>query len=57
MTAKQLYPGQFGEWPTYTKGPYPKILPGEQLFDRRRVADIVNGDTSLSPSKPSKQQY
>jgi len=44
MTAKQLYPEQFGEWPTYTEGPYPEIPPEEQLFDRQRVADIVNGD-------------
>jgi ABC-type Fe3+-hydroxamate transport system substrate-binding protein len=44
MTAKQLYPERFGEWPTYTDGPYPKIPVGEQLFDRQEVADIVNGD-------------
>ncbi|WP_137290547.1 ABC transporter substrate-binding protein [Natronorubrum halophilum] len=44
MTAKQLYPDIFGEWPTYTDGPYPEIPAGEQLFDRQRVADIINGD-------------
>jgi hypothetical protein len=45
MTAKQLYPEQFGEWPGYTDGdPYPEIPADEQLFDRQRVADIVNGD-------------
>jgi ABC-type Fe3+-hydroxamate transport system substrate-binding protein len=43
MTAKQLYPEQFGEWPTYTEGPYPQIPAEEQLFDRQRVADIING--------------
>ncbi|WP_207212714.1 ABC transporter substrate-binding protein [Halogeometricum borinquense] len=45
MTAKQLYPDQFGEWPGYTNGePYPEIPTDEQLFDRQRVADIVSGD-------------
>ncbi|MDS0222769.1 ABC transporter substrate-binding protein [Haloarcula sp. S1AR25-5A] len=44
MTAKQLYPEQFGEWPTYTEGPYPEIPAEEQLFDRQRVADIINGE-------------
>jgi ABC-type Fe3+-hydroxamate transport system substrate-binding protein len=44
MTAKQLYPDQFGEWPTYVEGPYPEIPAEEQLFDRQRVADIINGD-------------
>jgi len=43
MTAKQLYPDVFGEWPTYVEGPYPEIPEDEQLFDRERVADIVNG--------------
>ncbi|AFK21461.1 ABC transporter substrate-binding protein (plasmid) [Haloferax mediterranei ATCC 33500] len=43
MTAKQLYPEQFGAWPTYEKGPYPEIPEDEQLFDRQRVADIING--------------
>jgi ABC-type Fe3+-hydroxamate transport system substrate-binding protein len=44
MTAKQLYPEVFGEWPTYDAGPYPELPPDEQLFDRQRVADIVNGE-------------
>mgnify|MGYP006285790569 CR=1 FL=1 len=44
MTAKQLYPEVFGEWPEYEEGPYPEIPAGEQLFDRQRVADIINGD-------------
>ncbi|WP_267643601.1 ABC transporter substrate-binding protein [Haloarchaeobius amylolyticus] len=47
MTAKQLYPDQFGEWPGYDPGqPYPEIPTDEQLFDRQRVADIVTGDSS-----------
>lgn len=45
MTAKQLYPEQFGEWPRYRDGnPYPKIPPKEQLFAREKVARIVRGD-------------
>jgi len=45
MTAKQLYPQQFGAWPTYEDGdPYPEIPEDEQLFDRQRVADIVRGE-------------
>ncbi|WP_224270898.1 ABC transporter substrate-binding protein [Haloprofundus salinisoli] len=45
MTAKQLYPEQFGEWPGYETGePYPEIPESERLFDRRRVADIVAGE-------------
>ena len=43
MTAKQLYPGQFGEWPTYEDGPYPELQADERLFDRKRVADAING--------------
>lgn len=44
MTAKQLYPNQFGEWPGYVDGdPYPEIPAEEQLFDRQRVADIITG--------------
>ena len=45
MTAKQLYPEAFGGWSTYTEGPYPEIPAEEQLFDRQRVADIINGDS------------
>jgi ABC-type Fe3+-hydroxamate transport system substrate-binding protein len=44
MTAKQLYPEEFGEWPTDTPDSYPEIPEDEQLFDRQRVADIINGD-------------
>ncbi|WP_459190666.1 ABC transporter substrate-binding protein [Halosimplex sp. J119] len=45
MTAKQLYPDTFGEWPGYVDGePYPEIPTEEQLFDRQRVADIINGE-------------
>lgn len=44
MTAKQLYPEIFGEWPTYTEGPYPEIPEDERLFDRQAVADIIAGD-------------
>mgnify|MGYP000415732974 CR=1 FL=1 len=44
MTAKQLYPEQFGAWPGYEAGqPYPEIPNDEQLFDRERVANIVTG--------------
>ncbi|WP_370513643.1 ABC transporter substrate-binding protein [Haloarcula sp. CBA1130] len=46
MTAKQLYPEQFGTWPGYVDGdPYPEIPAEEQLFDRQRVADIITGET------------
>jgi len=42
MTAKQLYPDIFGEWPTYENGDhYPEIPSEEQLFDRNRVAGII----------------
>jgi ABC-type Fe3+-hydroxamate transport system substrate-binding protein len=42
MTAKQLYPETFGEWPDYQNGDhYPEIPADEQLFDRERVASIV----------------
>ena len=44
MTAKQLYPDEFGAWPRYEEGPYPEIPEGERLFDRQRVADAINGD-------------
>ena len=44
MTAKQLYPDAFGEWPRYEEGPYPEIPAAERLFDRQRVADAINGD-------------
>lgn len=42
MTAKQLYPEQFGAWPGYEVGqPYRVIPKDEQLFDRERVATVV----------------
>ncbi|WP_096393744.1 ABC transporter substrate-binding protein [Halorubrum trapanicum] len=44
MTAKQLYPEVFGEWPRYEEGLYPEIPAEERLFDRQRVADAINGD-------------
>jgi ABC-type Fe3+-hydroxamate transport system substrate-binding protein len=45
MTAKQLYPDVFGEWPDYGDGEhYPEIPEDEQLFDRDRVASIVTGE-------------
>lgn len=45
MTAKQLFPERFGEWPGYELGDgYPDIPESERLFDRDRVADIVAGD-------------
>ncbi|MDF9744811.1 ABC transporter substrate-binding protein [Natrinema salsiterrestre] len=45
MTAKQLYPEQFGAWPGYENGDvYPAFGSDEQLFDHQRVADIVDGD-------------
>jgi ABC-type Fe3+-hydroxamate transport system substrate-binding protein len=45
MTAKQLYPDQFGTWPGYVNGePYPEIPESERLFDRQRVAEIITGD-------------
>jgi ABC-type Fe3+-hydroxamate transport system substrate-binding protein len=40
MTAKQVYPERFGEYPGLRE-PVPE---DEQLFDRQRVADIVNGN-------------
>jgi ABC-type Fe3+-hydroxamate transport system substrate-binding protein len=44
MGAKQLYPDVFGEWPGYEDGePYPDVPAGERLFDRERVANVVNG--------------
>jgi iron complex transport system substrate-binding protein len=38
--AKQLYPEEYGEWP----GSIHDVPDGEQLFDRQRVADIINGN-------------
>ncbi|MDZ5812753.1 ABC transporter substrate-binding protein [Halorubrum sp. AD140] len=39
LTAKYLYPETFGEFPGLGE-----IPEEEQLFDRQRVADIINGD-------------
>jgi ABC-type Fe3+-hydroxamate transport system substrate-binding protein len=44
MSAKQFFPETFGEWPNSDGGPYPELPEDEQLFDRRRVADIIDGD-------------
>jgi ABC-type Fe3+-hydroxamate transport system substrate-binding protein len=45
MTAKQLYPERFGEWPGYADGePYPEIPEAERLFDRQRVVELIDGD-------------
>ncbi|MFC7072537.1 ABC transporter substrate-binding protein [Halovenus rubra] len=44
MTAKQLYPDIFGEWPADgSEDSYPEIPVDERLFDRERVANIING--------------
>lgn len=37
--AQQIYPGEFGEFQGATRTP-----DDQRLFDRERVADIVNGD-------------
>ncbi|SFR69837.1 ferrichrome-binding protein [Halogeometricum rufum] len=39
MAAKQLYPDEFGSYPGYGRLPE-----SEQLFDRQRLADTINGD-------------
>jgi iron complex transport system substrate-binding protein len=44
FVAKQLYPETFGELQFTTIEALADIPMGEQLFDRQRVADIVNGD-------------
>jgi len=45
MTAKQLYPEQFGAWPRYENGDtYSVFDESERLFDHQRLADIINGD-------------
>ncbi|GAA0720432.1 iron complex transport system substrate-binding protein [Halorubrum trapanicum] len=38
--AKMVWPDRFGEWP----GPVSEVPEDEQLFDRQRVADIINGN-------------
>ena len=43
MTAKQLYPGTFGEWPRHEDGDgYPDFPEEDRLFDRERVAGVIN---------------
>jgi ABC-type Fe3+-hydroxamate transport system substrate-binding protein len=39
MAAKQLYPDEFGPYPGYGE-----LSEDERLFDRRRLADVINGD-------------
>ncbi|WP_313692178.1 ABC transporter substrate-binding protein [Halorarum halobium] len=41
MVAQQLYPAEFGE---FEPERFPEVAREKQLFDRQRVADIVNGD-------------
>jgi iron complex transport system substrate-binding protein len=41
LTGQQLYPEQFGE---FDPEQYPDVPEEKQLFDRQRVADIINGD-------------
>lgn len=44
MTAKQLYPEQFGAWPGFGDGErYPEIPADERLFDREELRAIVTG--------------
>lgn len=44
MTAKQLYPDVFGEWPDYESGdPYPQIPKSERLFDRTKLTSVITG--------------
>ncbi|MDZ7745494.1 MAG: hypothetical protein U5K28_02835 [Halobacteriales archaeon] len=45
MTAKQLYPDEFGEWPGHQSGDtYPAFNADEQLLDHQGVTDIIDGD-------------
>jgi len=44
MFAKQLYPDIYGEFPGVDDDGTWDISAGEQLFDRERLADIINGD-------------
>jgi iron complex transport system substrate-binding protein len=41
LAGQTLYPEQFGEFPI---DQYPEVPEENRLFDRQRVADIVNGD-------------
>ncbi|WP_459193207.1 ABC transporter substrate-binding protein [Halosimplex sp. J119] len=38
--AKMAWPDSFGEWP----GPVDEVPEDEQLFDRQRVSDVINGN-------------
>lgn len=38
--AKQVFPNKFGKWPGRSRD----ISKSEQLFDRKRVSDIINGN-------------
>lgn len=50
MTAKQVYPDVFGEWPgDGSETSYPEIPSDERLFDRQRVSDIVTGTINRKP--------
>ncbi|MFD1643787.1 ABC transporter substrate-binding protein [Halohasta litorea] len=44
MAAKQIYPEQFGEFPSYNDDGTYDISESDQLFSRKRVADIINGE-------------
>lgn len=44
MTAKQLYPDEFGDWYRYDEGNYPEIPEDEQMFDRGKVARAIGGE-------------
>jgi len=41
--AKQMYPEKFGEFTFETRNSLADIPEEEQMFDRQRVADIING--------------
>ncbi len=44
MTAKQLYPGIFGEWPgDGSEESYPEVPTDQQLFDRQLVVNTITG--------------
>jgi iron complex transport system substrate-binding protein len=44
IVAKQFYPEQFGEFSYETPASLNDIPEDEHLFDRQRLADIINGD-------------
>nr|WP_187367423.1 hypothetical protein [Haloferax sp. KTX1] len=54
MTAKQLYPDQFGAWPTDEDGDdYPEFGDDEQLFDHGRVEEIVTDGEPVTACRRS----